>query len=127
MKITINGTIAEIGALQTFRSGFEKRTVEILDGGNAERPLAVDFSGQRLSLLDGFAGGDDVEIDAILSGRHWHERIFLSLGALAIRRAASARPASEQAPAAPTAPVAPAPPVAPQSRDADDITDNLPF
>lgn len=115
MKITVIGTVAKIGDEKTFGT-MRKRDLVLCEGGDAERPLCVEFTaGERsdhiLPLL-ALKIGDLVRVEAILSGREWEGRYYTRITGASVRTATFANPAaalpSPSADAAAPSPGAPA-------------------
>jgi len=69
------GIIAEIGEVQTFNSGFSKRSVildkDIGDPSKYPNPLKFTFKKDKCDLLDGLSVGQRVKISFTVDGRKW--------------------------------------------------------
>jgi hypothetical protein len=101
MKMTIQGTLTEIGEVQTFQSGFSKREFRI-DNGSEKYPniLAFQLKKDRADLADGLKIGQQLEIDFYVNGREYNERVYHDLDAVEVRTigsapAEAAKPATE--------------------------------
>lgn len=97
MTITIIGTIARTGEEKTFGGGFRKREIVIHEGGDARKPLPVEFTARdggadRIAQTLALTPGTLVRCDADLSGHEWEGRTFLSLRGFAIRAATFEEP-----------------------------------
>lgn len=70
---TITGIVHEVLPLQTFNSGFTKRTVIIVDDPTKERPsyTAVDFTKDRVAYLDAVQKGEQVDVSFYTDARSW--------------------------------------------------------
>lgn len=139
MANTLVGKVLEIGQTITIPSrsggnGFTKRTLTLdcsrydqYTGQQYENFPQFEFSGQKVSALDGFNVGDLVEVSFALSGRKYigkdgTERNFTSVVGYKVEHCQNG-----QQPAAPQA-AAPAPASAPvmQGQQAN-VDDGLPF
>lgn len=71
---TFQGKVVEIMPLQTFASGFKKRTL-VLDntppGKDWENPVPFTFNKDDVKKLDGIAVGQVVKVSGWLHGRKW--------------------------------------------------------
>ena len=65
------------------------------DGQHYANFIVIEFSGEKLSQLDGFWQGQRVTVDCILSGREYNGRVFNTV------RGQSIAPAQQQAPYSP--------------------------
>ena len=136
MTYEMTGKVKQIGDLQTFPSGFEKRELVLSDEDpRFPQDIAFSFTRERTKLLDQFAAGDAVKVSFDIRGREYNGRHFIDLNAWRIERAGEASPAQGM-PAAPAAapaayPAAPAaaaqPPAPPAPGGADASLDDLPF
>ena len=81
MSYEIEGSIKLIGETQTFGSkGFTKR--EIVVTTSAERfpqDIALEFVGEKTTMLDSFAAGQQVKISFDLRGREYNGKHFVNL------------------------------------------------
>ena len=100
----MQGEVKEVGDLQTFSSGFQKRELVIVEiDEKAKYPPTIPFvfKKDKVSLLDGIKVGDKVAIDYVLSSRDWEDpktgktRYFVSFDALKVKVTYSA-PGGEQ-------------------------------
>ena len=67
----LRGQIKEIQELQEFSSGFQKQVAIILTEEMYPQPIPVEFTQDKISLLEGVAPGDKVIIGINLRGREW--------------------------------------------------------
>ena len=66
------GIIFCIKDLETFGSGFKKRSLVIVKPGKYPNYLEINFTGEKVDLLDGYNVGDEVRIETWdLKGRLW--------------------------------------------------------
>ena len=100
----MQGEVKEVGDLQTFSSGFQKRELVIVEiDEKAKYPPTIPFvfKKDKVSLLDGIKVGDKVAIDYVFSSRAWEDpktgktRYFVSFDALKVKVTYSA-PCGEQ-------------------------------
>jgi len=134
MTYEMTGKVKQIGDLQTFPSGFEKRELVLSDEDpRFPQDIAFSFTRERTKLLDQFAAGDAVKVSFDIRGREYNGRHFIDLNAWRIERAgeespAAGMPAAAPATAAYAAPAAAAqPPAPPAPGGADASLDDLPF
>jgi hypothetical protein len=126
-QVSITGTIRSIGNLEE-RGSFRKREVILMERtGQRDQPVPIEFTQDRISMLDGYKAGDEVTITSFVNGREWTprdggaSRVYLSLSANRIERAGAAAPAGQPV----RAQQAPPPGVADMPASADE--DDLPF
>ena len=71
---TFQGKVVEIMPLQTFASGFKKRTL-VIDNTSPdkdwENPVPFTFNKEDVKKLDGIAVGQIVKVSGWLKGRRW--------------------------------------------------------
>jgi single-strand DNA-binding protein len=82
--IDVVGEVVVLNDVQTFDSGFTKRTVVIKTEGEYPDFLSVDFTKDKCDLLDPYKVGETVKIACYLGGREWESpekgtMYFLSL------------------------------------------------
>ena len=109
MKLTIIGTVGRIGPEQVF-GPVRKRELLLLEGGDAGRPLPVEFTAgehgpDRLLPLLSLEQGALVRVEAHLCAREWSGRHYLRLSGASVEEASFADPAATLPP-----PGAPPPP-----------------
>ena len=71
---TFQGKVVEIMPLQTFASGFKKRTLVIDNtppGKDWENPVPFTFTKDDVNKLDGISVGQIVKVSGWLRGRRW--------------------------------------------------------
>lgn len=72
-------------------SEFKKREIVLDDthkddaGNTYENFVCVEFTKDRMALLDGFAAGQLVVVEATVQGRYYNEKLFYSLRGLSIQ------------------------------------------
>src|SRR5262245_41565021 len=102
-QVTITGSIKSIGKTQDVSATFKKRELVIIEGvGQRPAQIPIEFTQDRVGLLDSFAPGDQVTVTAFVNGREWTGRDgvlkhFLSLSGNRIERVGA--PATASAPA----------------------------
>ena len=127
-QVTISGTVKAVGKTQEVSASFRKRELVITEpSGQRPQHIPVEFTQDRVSLLDDYKPGDEVSVMAYVNGREWTgkdgvTKYFLSLGGNRIERsgaaAASGGASYQQAPPPPTLADMPA---------GGDSEDDLPF
>lgn len=124
-QASITGIIKTIGNVEE-RGSFRKRELILLEKtGQRDQPIPIEFTQDRISMLEGYKPGEEVTISFYINGREWQARdggikYFLSLSANRIDRAGA--PASAGHSAAPMAPLPTAADMPPASDE-----DDLPF
>lgn len=84
-KLTIVGQVTQIGSVETFgENGFEKREAIIKTVEEFSNFYVIEFTKDKMSLLDQFNEGDNVKIACNLKGReHTNDKgkynVFMSL------------------------------------------------
>ncbi len=72
MLYEIQGTVKNIGEVQTFPSGFTKRMLVITtEEERFPQPVALSFTKERCALLDGCTLGARVKVTFGINGREW--------------------------------------------------------
>jgi single-strand DNA-binding protein len=104
------GTLKKISETQTFGSGFQKKEVVILTEEQYPQPISVEFTQDKIMLLDQFTEGDAVKISINIRGREWTApdgvvKFFNSITGWRIERNAPAQalPTSNDVPVTQTA------------------------
>lgn len=98
-SITITGTIHALHEQKTLGASFTKREFVVLtDDPNPkfQQYLPIEFTGDKIVQLNGYAVGDAVSVEANLRGREWRSpagevKTFLSLAAWKIERTSAAQ------------------------------------
>ena len=120
------GRVVEIGATQTFGSGFKKRTIVIdntEEGDDYHNPTPFILMKDKCSEADKLKVGDSVQVKGWFNGRKWHnpnkniDQYFCdnSIGVMNVVRGATDTPKYQvPEPAEPPA-------------DESEIADDLPF
>jgi hypothetical protein len=123
IKLTAVGVIHSISPVINVSATFSKREVVIDDtwvgSDNTPHPnyVAIEFTGDRIAMLDQFAPGQRVSIEAAVNGRDYNGRYFVSLRGLSIAQpTVQAQPQAPQyaAPAPQPTPAYPPQPSYPQ-------------
>lgn len=129
-SVTINGTVKLVGQTQQVSEKFSKRELVITEqGGQFPQHIPVEFTQDRMSLLDPIAPGDQVTVTAFVNGREWTGRDgvtkhFLSLRGDRVEKAGATAHAQARPSSGPTSGGGvPAPSVAdmPPAGDEDDL------
>jgi len=93
-QVTISGTVKAVGKTQEVSASFRKRELVITEpSGQRPQHIPVEFTQDRVSLLDDYKPGDEVSVMAYVNGREWTgkdgvTKYFLSLGGNRIERVA---------------------------------------
>lgn len=67
----ISGRIKKIFEEQTFASGFRKKEIVVTTQEQYPQDLLVEFTQDRIELLNPFALNDEVKVSINLRGREW--------------------------------------------------------
>ena len=67
----LKGVIKQIGEIQTFPSGFQKREVVILTQEQYPQHILIHFLSEKTTLLDNVTEGDLVKVGINIRGREW--------------------------------------------------------
>lgn len=68
----LQGTIKKIGETQTFGSnGFQKREMILLTQEQYPQPINIEFTQDKISLLDNLSEGENVKVSINIRGREW--------------------------------------------------------
>ncbi|MBR1608272.1 MAG: DUF3127 domain-containing protein, partial [Kiritimatiellae bacterium] len=111
LTFEMTGKVKQIGEVQTFASGFEKRELVVIDDDpRFPQDIAFNFVRDRTHLLDSIAVGETVKVTFDIRGREYNGRHYIDLTGWRVEKAADAAPAGYPAAAAPAAPVATPPP-----------------
>ena len=80
MAYELKGTIKQIGELQTFASGFQKREFVVTDE-NDRYPQDVKFEAvkERANALDNLREGDDVQVSFDVRGNEYNGKYYVNL------------------------------------------------
>jgi hypothetical protein len=71
--MNIKGTVKQVMDTVVVSEKFSKRDLIITDDSNEKYPqhIAIQFTQDRVSILDGLAPGDEVDVSINLRGREW--------------------------------------------------------
>lgn len=67
----LQGTVKKLTDLQTFPSGFQKRELILMTQEQYPQSISVEFTQDKVSLLDAVHEGDNVKIGINIRGREW--------------------------------------------------------
>lgn len=67
----LQGTIKKIGEIQTFGSGFQKREMILVTQEQYPQPINIEFTQDKIALLDNLGEGDQVKVGINIRGREW--------------------------------------------------------
>ena len=67
----LQGTVKKIFETQTFASGFQKRELILLTQEQYPQPISIEFTQDKISLLDQVTEGENVKIGINIRGREW--------------------------------------------------------
>lgn len=86
MAYEIEGTIKQIGEVQSFASGFAKREIVITTEDKFPQDIALEALKEKMDLLDGFRAGEKVKASFDIRGREYQGRHFVNLTLWKIER-----------------------------------------
>lgn len=89
IKITATCRIHSISPVIQTQTGYVKRELvlddsRVKDGQTLPNFIQVEFTGERMSLLDQFAPGHAVTVEAFLNGKEYNGRYFHNIKGLSI-------------------------------------------
>lgn len=67
----LQGTVKKLTEIQTFASGFQKRELILLTQEQYPQPISIEFTQDKISLLDQVTEGENVKIGINIRGREW--------------------------------------------------------
>ncbi len=67
----LTGTIKKISDLQTFASGFQKKELVLLTEEQYPQPINIEFTQDKVDLLNAYKVGDSVKVHINIRGREW--------------------------------------------------------
>ena len=90
-KFEVSGKVLEVGEVQTFSSGFQKRTIVVEASKDAEKfsnPIQLTLKKDQVSLADTLNVGDGITAEGFVEGRKWEKdgnvRYFIDLNTKSI-------------------------------------------
>lgn len=120
----ISGRIKKIFDEQTFNSGFRKREIVITTQEQYPQDILVEFTQDKIELLNPLSIGDEVKISINLRGREWINpegvaKYFNSIQGWRLEKVGAETPTMNQ--------FQDLPPVSSDYLDSTDGPDDLPF
>lgn len=98
MELKINGKVKLIMDTQTFDSGFRKREFVITTQEQYPQDVKLECTQDRVTLLDSYNEGDDVEVSFNIRGNEYNGRYYVNLQAWRINKGTGADAPVPQAP-----------------------------
>ena len=98
MELKINGKVKLIMDTQTFDSGFRKREFVITTQEQYPQDVKLECTQDRVTLLDSYNVGDDVEVSFNIRGNEYNGRYYVNLQAWRINKGSGAESPAPQAP-----------------------------
>jgi hypothetical protein len=77
--MTVTGTVHHIGHVETFSSGFTKRTLVVHNGSEYDPLVPIEFKKEKGGLLDRLQVGQTVAVSINLGGREYNGKYFPSV------------------------------------------------
>lgn len=68
---TVKGKVHKILPIETFESGFQKRSLVIETADQYPQKVIIEFLKDKISLLENLKEGNEVEVSYNLNGREW--------------------------------------------------------
>ena len=137
LTFEMTGKVKQVGEIQTFQSGFEKRELVVIDDDpRFPQDIAFNFVRDRTHILDSIAVGDFVKVTFDIRGREYNGRHYTDLTGWRVEKVQESAPGGYPPPPAPAAPGAYAPPrqasaapapSAPAAPASNEDLDDLPF
>ena len=99
----VKGKVKVIGEIETFPSGFQKRSLVVETENQYPQPISIEFMKDKTDLLNDLKVGQDVIVSINLSGRRWESptrevKYFNSISGWKIEKGESSAPQKEQTP-----------------------------
>jgi hypothetical protein len=89
------GKIIVIGDVETFGAkGFKKRQLVVETDSKYPQSIPIDFTQDKVVILDNYKLGDFVTVDINIRGSKWNERYFVNLDGWKIQKTDSEKTAS---------------------------------
>ncbi|QOR73267.1 DUF3127 domain-containing protein [Cruoricaptor ignavus] len=87
----LQGTVKKLTDIQTFPSGFQKRELILNTTEQYPQVIAVEFTQDKINLLDSISEGDEVKVSINIRGREWTSpqgevKYFTSIGGWRIEK-----------------------------------------
>jgi hypothetical protein len=101
--MTVTGTVHHIGPVETFSSGFTKRTLVVHNGSEYDPLVPIEFKKDKGGLLDRLKVGQTVAVSINLGGREYNGKYFPSVTGWKIEAETQAAPVSAPVAASPVA------------------------
>ncbi len=67
----LQGTIREITEIETFQSGFQRRSLILLTQEQYPQPISIEFLSDKIDLLSNLNKGQQVKVGINIRGREW--------------------------------------------------------
>ncbi|MDO5656422.1 MAG: DUF3127 domain-containing protein [Flavobacteriaceae bacterium] len=67
----VQGKVTKMFETQTFQSGFQKREIVVTTNEQYPQPISIEFTQDKISILDNINVGDNVKVSINLRGREW--------------------------------------------------------
>ena len=67
----LQGTVKKLTEIQTFASGFQKKELVLLTEEQYPQPINIEFTQDKVDLLNAHKVGDKVKIHINIRGREW--------------------------------------------------------
>jgi len=96
--MTVTGTVHHIGPVETFSSGFTKRTLVVHNGSEYDPLVPIEFKKDKGALLDRLEHGRAVTVHINLGGREYGGKFYPSITGWKIDAETQAAPAPVTAP-----------------------------
>jgi hypothetical protein len=102
--MTVTGTVHHIGPVETFSSGFTKRTLVVHNGSEYDPLVPIEFKKDKGGLLDRLQVGQTVAVSIDLGGREYNGKFYPAITGWKIEGHTQAAPVA--APSVAATPVA---------------------
>jgi hypothetical protein len=101
--MTVTGTVHHIGPVETFSSGFTKRTLVVHNGSEYDPLVPIEFKKDKGGLLDRLKVGQSVAVSINLGGREYGGKFYPAITGWKIEAETQAAPVSAPVAASPVA------------------------
>lgn len=94
--MTITGTIIKIGEVQQITDKFKKRELVINTGGEYPQYIPIEFTQDKINLLNNLSNGQVVSVNFELRGREWNGKYFANVQGWKIETMEVSKPSRQE-------------------------------
>ena len=98
MSNQVTGKVKLIGEIETFPSGFQKRSLVVETEEQYPQPISIEFFKDKTDLLNDLKVGQSVTVSINIRGNEYNGKYYTSLNGWRIDKGESSAPQKEQTP-----------------------------